>query len=1684
MDVFDTLDAPPKPDVFDELDAPKADVFDEVAAPAVSTPEKQAVLSGILSGSTPVPETPTLSEEDPRFPEVAAGVESAKVVMDQILLPAKIDAFKLLNQAEREQQTLAARVEGLKAERDLQNLPADAPMNVFQEVRQRAIDARLRGEAMQSRTDEQRMRTGQMTGMERYRFDQQKALENKQSEINRMNAEGEVPGFLSTALSSLTSSLAGSGAEVLRDIAPSIGTAPYEALNEVAGQEREMSQLNAGISGKLGRGVASPAFLLAGNPAGKAGLAIATLKGALDTRNQVFQQTGDRTEADHAALETYPTLGIYILTGMAAAKGAAAMVPVNSAPMIKGLAGFGAAGAANVGTSAVIHAINDEEYGLETFTADTLMAFVQAKGEYSNAVTERGQKRAEAELLSRGFSEQQLQQPFDFRGETPASRLIPAPEKVQPFAADEVTPTSQQQRQAPTPDTEPPAPAEEVVPKSEGSVPAEEPIARNLGPGAANIEEFGEGVKVGAYNAKVDEQRAARGLEPLMSEARKADETTWQNVENRVEADAEWPRRVADEINAGEKKGVTDEEQAGLLWRMIDLRNKRDDADVRAQDELTYSPEERADFEAQAKDYERQLQQTEDADRKAGTQQGRALRIRRLLAYEDFTLAGMERRAREAKGDALTPQERGELGTLATKAEQAKKTLEDREYAAESGIDESIREIERNTEPDADFPPEVKSIAQRIIDRLDTAAASALKRLKAKGLAQLGSAPDPTILVDAAIWGAAKLGKGILNKARWTASMLKDLGAWVKPHLDSLWEKVNADIDANVARAVPDKAKRAKVKAAITKEKTAATAETIGEKMKERVGAGGKLTDLRGSIRQLVEMLVRGGIKKREPLVDAVHEVLKGVDPTVTRRQTMDAISGYGDFKPLNPDAIKAEVRDLRQQLQQVGKLQDLEAKQPLKRTGIERQPPSDEGRALIKQVNEMAKKMGVTVTDPATQLKTILGSIETRLTNRIADLRAELAAGERAVKSKTPAPSNEKIAALRKELAEVEAEHEAAFGKRQMTDEQRLKAAIASAKRAEQAEAGRLEKAKLGVFEKPINKPEQKSAELDAIRARTEAAREERKALEDAANPPLSDAQKRLDAALVVKERWGQLLAGEIAPAKKLPREALTQLEEDARAEISAMRELAAEIRKSERPKTDPEIAKESAAVKALEKAAAEYERRVNEADFSSKIARLGPDTAKVAQARALRDAARAAYDAAADARKPVRTKEQIAIQSMKARAARKISELQDRIAVEDFGPRPKRKPMDLSRDPEAVRAKAELERVKGEFEIKKVKWERARRFAGQKFFDVVGDLVGASRSLKTSFDISAPFRQGGFLSIGDLVFAPRRFTTQFRKMLGSFKSTKTFDDLQASFQLRPNAELYQQSGLYLADVGTKMTNREENMRSNLAELVPGVKASNRAYVAFLNQQRADAFDSFVSMMGGKEAVTPEQAKFLAKAVNDLTGRGDLKPQYAGAANFLAKYLFSPRFLLSRIKTVLGVPVFRGLLSGEKVGFKARAIVAAQYGKFVTGLAAVYGLSKLAGATVEDDPRSSDFGKMRFGKTRIDPMAGLQQVATFMSRVLTRSVVDGGGRERPLTGTTLGNFARSKLAPIPGTAVDVALGRNVVGEEVTPQSAAVGLVAPLSVPAEIGAIYEEQGPVKATVLQLLNLMGAGMQHY
>lgn len=305
-----------------------------------------------------------------------------------------------------------------------------------------------------------------------------------------------------------------------------------------------------------------------------------------------------------------------------------------------------------------------------------------------------------------------------------------------------------------------------------------------------------------------------------------------------------------------------------------------------------------------------------------------------------------------------------------------------------------------------------------------------------------------------------------------------------------------AEQEAKTAESAADEAV-----ADIAKEVDAAGTEEARDTNAERAGILDALKKLAREtpdandvhlIRKLAENFVREGVKEREPLIDAVHGAIKDIIPGgITRRQTMDAISGYGEFRSLDQDAVKAELRDLKGQMQQVGKLQDMEAGKAPSKTGSERRTPSDEERALIKQVEEAKRKGGFKVTDPAKQLKTALDSIKTRLTNAIKDLETQIASKTKIVRDKTSVKLDDAAEALKKQRDLLQEEFDKIFGDKKLTDAQRIEIAKKSADR----QIAELERQlrENEVFPKGKKPVGPTSPELDAKRAQIEALKEER---------------------------------------------------------------------------------------------------------------------------------------------------------------------------------------------------------------------------------------------------------------------------------------------------------------------------------------------------------------------------------------------------------------------------------------------------------------------------------------------------------------------------------------------------------------------------------------------------------------
>ena len=320
--------------------------------------------------------------------------------------------------------------------------------------------------------------------------------------------------------------------------------------------------------------------------------------------------------------------------------------------------------------------------------------------------------------------------------------------------------------------------------------------------------------------------------------------------------------------------------------------------------------------------------------------------------------------------------------------------------------------------------------------------------------------PTPTDLADltkVALYHMEAVGR---NFADWSAQIVRDLGDWVKPYLKDEYNKALSEIN----------------KLSVSELKNRASGTVQGEYTINQLGL---LTN------QIAKHYIETGITERTSLVNVVHRFLREFIPDITTRQTQDLISGYGQQKLLSKQEVDVILRDIRGQLQNISKIEDLEAgKAPLK-TGQERRVPSDEERRLIQQVNELKKKYNIKTTDPSKQLASALDAVKKRLENQIRDLQIQIETGEKLVQGKTQLPFDQEVAALRKQRDALKSDYDKIFpkDKKKISGQQKLERAIRATESSIARYAERIKKGDISTQKKQAGPTSEGLETLRAIR-------------------------------------------------------------------------------------------------------------------------------------------------------------------------------------------------------------------------------------------------------------------------------------------------------------------------------------------------------------------------------------------------------------------------------------------------------------------------------------------------------------------------------------------------------------------------------------------------------------------------
>lgn len=602
----------------------------------------------------------------------------------------------------------------------------------------------------------------------------------------------------------------------------------------------------------------------------------------------------------------------------------------------------------------------------------------------------------------------------------------------------------------------------------------------------------------------------------------------------------------------------------------------------------------------------------------------------------------------------------------------------------------------------------------------------------------------------------------------------------------------------------------------------------------------------------------------------------------------------------------------------------------------------------------------------------------------------------------------------------------------------------------------------------------------------------------------PAAQLKTALEAAKTATRNRISDLEHEIKTRERIVRTRTEMTPDQELEDLRKRRDALLEVHKGLFPKPGATMAQRIAAAnRAVDKAIADIEEQLRTGDVSPKKGQKEPVvTPELEAKRARLEALREQRDAIRALQNPKMTPEQRAEKAYKANLLKQIADYRDRMIKSDFDPKPKKEPRQLSQ--EELNLKRQLEEVKQEFFSKAADYRLANMSPEERLWDAAKETAHLSRAAMTSIDLSAVFRQGGIAAFSHPILAKQAS----KEMLGALFSKQSQFDTAEKIRKHKMYQFAVTAGLSITEEEGKITRQEEAYMGRWAKKVPGIKESARAYTTFLNGIRFSLFNHMVSNLKGGQ-VTADEAKVVARYVNAATGRADLGKYNKAAAN-MNMVFFAPRYVASRLQ-YLGMPFY--VLGSRKISGRVKKAILAEYARYAISMGSFLSLTVALGSlltddddekpTVEIDPRSTDFLKLKIGDTRIDPMSGLSQIIVFPSKVLGGKEKTLGGEFRDLRGPgveygkrdtlrVIWDFIRSKMAPVPAAAMtattvdwSTGIGKDFLGEDIpvvafpTKPSIVRDLFAPLSL-REVGDAIQARGVPAGTAISILALLGMG----
>jgi len=1170
------------------------------------------------------------------------------------------------------------------------------------------------------------------------------------------------------------------------------------------------------------------------------------------------------------------------------------------------------------------------------------------------------------------------------------------------------------------------------------------------------------GTTTSLQNRVINQRREQRGEEPLST----PDSRTWEEAlawaEARVAQNPNVVQEILERIGTEPDPQLSDRDSAILLYRMQQIQNQLADLDARVENSV-YAQREAAALQAE-------LYELEVASRQIGTATGRALAFRKAILNKEFTLERMEQRARADLGRPLNKAERATLKARAEKIKDFDKEIDESEKRgekrqktrAQSIID--LMKADREKVKKAAPKQKRKSKGPSVRSRLDNRTQEQINRgkrnlkaaqkelMKAMGMDGINTSlvlgvglpkfPEGNPLKDPKAYKSmAKIAGALVDIGFWrSAQFATELAGAVG---DKIFSRLRSeDIEHLREQAIQDAEEEAFYLDPESSDEVlreVATMAFAGDEISSRF------------VYRLARAFMEEGLQGEDAIMGAVHKALQEIRPDITERDVRRAFVEYGKAKYPSQEEVARDLREMRTLVRLQESIDRLAEDKLPKRTGMQRDEATAAIRERQKLLNNMRKEFDARNPEQASR-DSLRGMNEARLKrlqNRIAELERQIETGEKPIRPTPPEDTPEIVEA--KEQIEIL-----------------------------QAEIQRME---------------------------------------DEANPPKTDEQIQFERLEQTKNQLDLVLQNRQAAERTKEFEPLSERNADLKSEIDQLRKQVAQMRREMKkgPKADREARREQKIINDLVKAIDMYEERLDNGDFSPIFDNSPkPVTEKVAALRKLRDQRAAVYQAMKRAQKPVLTREERINRIRQANLQRQIDEYRRRYKEKDFSE--PEKPATVIDDEKTAKLRYERDREKQRYLDDLIKWRVKEMNAFKRFMIYIGESFNFTRAVITSFDFSAALRQGGVIVLSRPIRSAKAFAPMFR---AAFSNQKNHEILRG-IETRPNARFYKQAGLYLADMETaELSKQEEKYMSRFATKqveingidINPVGASARAYSTFLNVLRADAFDALLDTLTANGKATAEEMEAIANFVNVATGRGVIgKPSWSqihsdaakAGGPLLATVFFAPKYVASRFNFLAGQPIYRAPTK------RMQKMIVQEYARYFAGVSTVLGLVAMAAMALRDeddeeplinvDPRSTDFLKVRFGDTRLDLFSGLLQPTVFIARLATGTKVNSKGEVQALRDNPWGSdlekdygsggafgeitrFLRSKLAPIPGSIINLQQGENVIGQPTDLPKELQSLMFPLTF-ADAGDLYKEQGVVGGTIMTGAVIFGVGAATY